>query len=84
MLKLQDAVAAAVVRELQLTVASGDLQPRPTLKNADAYDLMLRGRHVADRWDAEGLDEAATLYQRALDRDPTFTDAAAAARCYLL
>jgi hypothetical protein len=33
---------------------------------------------LADRNDAEGLDEAATLFQRALDRDPTFADAAAA------
>jgi adenylate cyclase len=77
-LKLQDAIAAAVVRELQLTVVSGDLQSRSTLKNAEAYDLMLRGRHAADRFDKEGLDEAATLFQQALDRDPTSADAAAA------
>jgi TolB-like protein len=74
--KLQDAVAAAVVRELQLTVASGSLNPRSTLKNADAYDLMLRGRHAADRWDKEGFDEAVTLFQQALDRDPTYAHAA--------
>ena len=48
-LKLQDAIAAAVVRELQLTVASGSLNPRSTPKNADAYDLILRGRHALDR-----------------------------------
>ena len=77
-LKLQDAIAAAVVRELQLTVASGYLNSRTTLKNADAYDLMLRGRHAADRIDKEGLDEAVTLFQQALDRDPTSADAAAA------
>src|SRR4029077_2641649 len=57
-LKLQDAIAASVVRELQLTVAPGFLQSRSTLQNADAYDLMLRGRHAADRTDKEGLDEA--------------------------
>jgi TolB-like protein/Flp pilus assembly protein TadD len=76
-LKLQDAIAAAVVRELQLTVVSGDLQSRSTLTNADAYDLILRGRHAADRWDAAGLDEAVTLFQRALDRDATSAEAAA-------
>jgi len=76
-LKLQDAIAAAVVRELQLTVDPGDLQSRSALKNADAYDLILRGRHAADRWDREGLDEAVTLFGQALDRDPTSADATA-------
>ena len=76
-LKLQDAIAAVVVRELQLTVSPEFLQSRATLRNADAYDLMLRGRHAADRFDKEGLDEAVTLFRQALDRDPTFADAAA-------
>ncbi len=76
-LKLQDAIAAAVARELQLTVAPGFLTSRPTVKDDDAYDLMLRGRHAADRWDKEGLDEAVTLFKQALDRDPTSADAAA-------
>ena len=76
-LKLQDAIAAVVVRELQLTVSPEFLQSRATLRNADAYDLMLRGRHAADRFDKEGLDEAVTLFRQALDRDPTVADAAA-------
>ena len=76
-LKLQDAIAAAVARELQLTVAPEYLPSRATLKNADVYDLILRGRHAADRWDQEGLDEAVTLFQQALDRDPTSAEAAA-------
>jgi len=76
-LKLQDAIAAAVARELQLTVASGDLNSSSILKNPYAYDLMLRGRHAADRWDKEGLDEAIMLFQQALDRDPTSAAAAA-------
>ena len=76
-LKLQDAIALAVVRELQLTVAPDYLQNRSAVKNAEAYDLLLRGRHAGDRLDREGLDEAATLFQRALDLDPTSVDAAA-------
>src|SRR5208283_527757 len=78
-LKLQDAIAATVVRELQLTVASGDLQPRSSVKNADAYDLILRGRHAANRFDKQGLDEAVTLLKQAIDRDATLDDAAATA-----
>src|SRR5260370_22845878 len=76
-LKLQDAIAAGVVRELQLTVASGTLNSRSTVKSADAYDLVLRGRHASDRWDKEGEDEAVTLFQQALDRDATSSDASA-------
>ena len=76
-LKLQDAIAAGVVRELQLTVAPGYLNERATVKNADAYDLMLRGRHAADRWDRDGLDEAVTLLKQALERDPSSGDSAA-------
>ena len=75
-LKLQDAIAAAVVRELQLTVTPGDLNTRATVKNVEAYDLYLRGRHATDRWDQEGLAEAVSLYHQALDRDPTFVEAA--------
>jgi TolB-like protein/tetratricopeptide (TPR) repeat protein len=76
-LKLQDAIAASVVRELQLTVTPGSLNSRATVKDPQAYDLILRARHAADRWDREGLDEAVTLFQHALNRDPTSADAAA-------
>ncbi|MGO9632296.1 MAG: TIR domain-containing protein [Steroidobacteraceae bacterium] len=84
-LKLQDAIAAAVVRELQLTVAADYLTARSISKNVEAYDLYLRGRYAFDRYDQEGLDKAASLFQQALDRDPTFADAAAAlANTYVL
>jgi TolB-like protein/Flp pilus assembly protein TadD len=75
-LKLQNAIAAGVVRELQLTVAPDYSISRATPKDAEVYDLYLRGRHAFDRHDGGGLAEAATLFQRALDRDPAFTDAA--------
>jgi tetratricopeptide (TPR) repeat protein len=75
--KLQDAIALAVARELQLSVTPDYLQSRSTAKNAEAYDLLLRGRQAADRLDKDGLDEAASLFLQALDRDPTFVDAAA-------
>ena len=84
-LKLQDAIAAAVVRELQLTVAPGDLNSRSTLKNVDAYNLVLQGRHVADRGDKDGLDEAVTLFKQAVELDPMSADAEAElARIYTI
>jgi TolB-like protein/Flp pilus assembly protein TadD len=74
-LKLQDAIAVAVARELQLTVVPADLDSR-SLKNNDAYALMLRGRHAFDRLDKEGFDQAVSLFQQAFDLDPTSADAA--------
>jgi TolB-like protein/Tfp pilus assembly protein PilF len=75
-LKLQDAIAVAVVRELQLTMGPQPLNRSP-LKSAVAYDLVLRGRHLSDRFDREGLEEAVRLFQQALERDPTSADAVA-------
>jgi adenylate cyclase len=75
-LKLQDAIAVAVARELQLTVVPADLDSRAALKNTEAYGLMLRGRHAFDRLDKDGFDEAVSLFQQALDLDPTLADAA--------
>lgn len=75
-LKLQDSIAGAVARELQLTVAPDYVNGRYFPRNVEIYDLYLRGRHAFDRHDSGALDEAATLFQKALDRDPTFADAA--------
>src|SRR6185437_9154366 len=47
-LELQETIAAAIARELQLTVAPGYLNSRSSVKNAEAYDLYLRGRHAYD------------------------------------
>ena len=76
-LKLQDAIAAAVVRELQFTVEDRYLTSRPAVTNPDAYDLVLRGRHALDRWDQEGLEEAVNLFRKAVSRDPASAEAAA-------
>jgi TolB-like protein/Flp pilus assembly protein TadD len=76
-LNLQDAIAAAVVREMQIAVAPAELSLRSTVRTPEAYNLYLRGLHAADRWDKEGLDEAVTLFEQALDLDATFSDAAA-------
>ena len=75
-LKLQDAIAAAVVREMQLTVSPDNVYRHTSVKTPEAYDVYLRGRHAFDRHDAEGLAEAVSMFQRALDNDPNFADAA--------
>jgi adenylate cyclase len=77
-LKLQDEIAAGLVRALEVTVGAGDLQPRGTLKNMAAYQFFLRGRHAYDRSDKAGYEEAAANFQNALELEPSFADAAGA------
>jgi len=75
-LKLQDEIAASLARALEVTVSTSDLRPRGTIKDTDAYQFYLRGRHAFDRFDKDGFDEAAADFQKALDLEPTFANAA--------
>ena len=75
-LKAQDQIAAGLVRALQVTVGADDLQSRPMLKSAEAYDLYLRGRHAMDRVDKPGHESAIEYFQQALQLDPSFIRAA--------
>ena len=75
-LKMQEEIAAGLVRALQITVGADGLQARP-IANSDAYNLYLRGRYAFNRLDKEGFDEAARYFQQALDVDPTSATTAA-------
>jgi adenylate cyclase len=75
-LKMQDEIAAQVVRALQIEVNGWG--PRPALRNAEAYTQYLQGMHAFDRFDQQGFEQAASDFQRALDLDPSFAEAAAA------
>jgi TolB-like protein/Flp pilus assembly protein TadD len=75
-LKMQDEIAAGLVRALQVTVGADDLQSRPKLKSVEAYDLYLRGRHAYDRYDEAGTEAAVGYFQQALERDPSLIPAA--------
>jgi TolB-like protein/tetratricopeptide (TPR) repeat protein len=74
-LKVQDQIAAGIVRALQVTIGADDLRSRPMLKSAEAYDLYLRGRHAFDRLDTAGFDTAVGYFQQALELDPSFVRA---------
>jgi adenylate cyclase len=77
-LRLQDDIAAALVRALQITVGAAELSSHRSARNVGAYDVYLRGRYAMDRYDKSGFEEAAVNFRQALDLDPTFADAAAA------
>jgi adenylate cyclase len=74
-LKMQDEIAIALVRALQIEVGA-DLVSRPALRNTEAYTMYLQGRHAGDRTSQQGLEQALRDFQRALDLDPSFAAAA--------
>ncbi|HVN47145.1 MAG TPA: winged helix-turn-helix domain-containing protein [Steroidobacteraceae bacterium] len=72
---VQDQIAAAVVRALQVTIGADDLRSRP-MKSAEAYELYLRGRHAYDRFDKAGFENAANYFRQALVLEPSSVRAA--------
>jgi TolB-like protein/Tfp pilus assembly protein PilF len=74
-IKIQDQIAAGLVRALQVAVGV-DLPSRPMLKNALGYDLYQRGRQALDRFDKVGFESAAGYFEQALALDPTALRAA--------
>jgi TolB-like protein/DNA-binding winged helix-turn-helix (wHTH) protein/Flp pilus assembly protein TadD len=76
-LKMQDEIAIAVVRELKIEVSPlQGLEGRPALRNTEAYAVYLHGLHESDPNDQQGFEQARSDFQRALDLDPTFAQAA--------
>jgi TolB-like protein/Tfp pilus assembly protein PilF len=75
-LKMQDEIAIKVVRALEVEVTVSDLFSHPSLRNAEAYTLYLRGEHAEGRWEPQGWEQAVSDYQRALELDPSFAYAA--------
>jgi hypothetical protein len=75
---MQDEIAASPVRALQVEVgAAYGIVSRPLVRNSEAYKLYLQGAHANNRFDQQGFEQAASYYQRALDLNPTFANAAA-------
>jgi tetratricopeptide (TPR) repeat protein len=76
-LKVQDEIAASLVRALQIEVsAATGMSSRPALVNGEAYTLYLQGVHALDRFGQPGLEQAVNDFQRALALDPSFAAAA--------
>jgi TolB-like protein len=76
-LKVQNEIAASLVRALQLEVAdSGFLKGRVLPRSGEAYDTYLRGLHAFNRFDQSGFEEAVTDFRRTLQLDSSFLPAA--------
>ncbi len=84
-LKVQDEIAASLVRALQLEVVpSSSYQSRARPRNGEAYDSYLRGMHAINRYDDRGFNEGIADFRHALEIDPTFAPAADALAAALL
>jgi TolB-like protein len=75
--KVQEEIAASLVRALEIAVGTGGLPARQIPKNAAAYRLYLRGLQAFDHYDRDGFEQAGDLFQQALDLEPQFAAAAA-------
>jgi TolB-like protein len=83
-LKIQDEIAATLVRTLQIQMVAA-VAARGAINNTEAYTLSLQGWHAFERYDPAGFEEGTQDFQRALDLDPSFAVAASGlASTYLL
>jgi TolB-like protein/DNA-binding winged helix-turn-helix (wHTH) protein/Flp pilus assembly protein TadD len=75
-LTMQDEIAIKVAGALETEVVMRDFISRPALRNPESYALFLRGGHATERGDQQGFEQAVGDFQRALEIDPTFAEAA--------
>lgn len=77
-LRLQDAVARAIVAEIRVKVGPEEearLGQSPPV-NPEAYEAYLRGRyHFYDRWTKEGFAAASHYFEEAIAKDPQYAPA---------
>jgi TolB-like protein/tetratricopeptide (TPR) repeat protein len=76
-LKMQDEIAASLVRSLQIEVGADPVVFRPVTHNSEAYALYLQGRHAYERFDQVGFEQAERDLKRALELDPSMAGASA-------
>ena len=74
-LRMQQNIAMALGRALQVEVSDAPWHAPPTLASSDAYSAYLHGLHAMDRYDPEGLNTAISYFERALSLDPTLVRA---------
>jgi TolB-like protein len=84
---LQDRISASVVGAIgpRLEQAEIERSKRKPTGSLDAYDFYLRGIANVHQWARQSHDDALALFYKAMELDPEFASAhAAAAYCYVL
>ena len=70
---IQDEIAAAVVRRLEMTLLSGAPRSRPT--EPEAYSLFLQARYLHEHPAGDSFQRAFAYYKAAIEVDPSFVPA---------
>jgi eukaryotic-like serine/threonine-protein kinase len=70
---LQDEIARSIVDALKIKLAVS--LPVHEQRNTEAYDLYLQGLYFSNKSSEEDLRRALNFFQRALEKDPTFSRA---------
>jgi tetratricopeptide (TPR) repeat protein len=70
---VQDEITRSIVDALKIKLALAP--PACAQQNTEAYDLYLQGLYLSNKSDEESLRKSLTLFQRALDIDPSFARA---------
>lgn len=71
---VQDKVSQAIAGALQVKFAQADL-PAGGTSNAEAHELVLKGRALLDKFDAASFDAARKDFEQAIALDPNYADA---------
>ena len=75
--QIQDDLSASIVKALQLSLTSDQINSLNTRKitNIEAYNLYLKGRYYWNKRSAEGINKSMEYFQQAIDEDSTYAPA---------
>ena len=85
-LALQNEVAQAIAKEIQITITPQDVArlDRKRAVDPDAFHAYLKGRYHWEKRSEEGLRRALHFFQEAIERDPTYAPAYAGLADYYI
>ncbi len=71
---VQQEIATAISGNLRVRLTSEEKTrlDKPSAANAEAYQLYLKGRYLANQLTAEGLKKSLEYFQQAIDKDPGY------------
>jgi len=72
---VQDEIAGAVVKALQITLLGSALATRSQPHDPEAYNLALQGRYFIDRGGREDLERSIDYFRQSRERDPGYAPA---------
>ncbi len=72
--KVQDQVSAAIANALKVRFAQSDL-PKGGTTSPEAHELVLKGRALAEKYNAASMEAARKDFEQAVALDPDYADA---------